>query len=95
MRFANEHPTQAEKVMFEYQGLYLIQKTETSYHYAPVHLEQGYSYLPTLDVEEDAVEWDNVIIFDTFSETVTMHGDYDSISLKLIFQRMKELHWNI
>lgn len=95
MRFINEHPTPAEKVMFEYKGLYLIQKTETSYRYAPVHLEQGYAYVPMLDVEKDAVEWDNTVIFDTCSETVTMHGDYDSISLKLIFQRMKELHWKI
>lgn len=95
MRFTNEHPTPTEKEMFKHNGLYLVQKTETSYRYAPIHLENGYSYTPTLDVKNDAIEWDNTVFFDTCSETVTLNGDFDSIGIQLILKRMKELNWNI
>lgn len=95
MRFTNEHPTPTEKVMFEYNGLYLVEKTDTSYRYATIHLENEYSYTPTLNVENDAIEWENTVFFDTCSKTVTLHGDFDSIGIQLILKRMKELNWNI
>lgn len=43
--FTNENPTQTEKDMFEHYGLYLVEKTEDKYTYAPVHLKDGYTYL--------------------------------------------------
>ena len=43
-------PTQAEKAMFEKYGLYLVFKDEYSYKYAPVHLKDGYTYSPSIEV---------------------------------------------
>lgn len=57
-------------------SLYLIQKTDTFYRYAPIHLKNGYQYTPELNC----------------SETVTIHGFYDSIGIQLILERMRELN---
>ena len=74
-------------------SLYLIQKTDTFYRYAPIHLKNGYQYTPELNVKDDAVEWEHTIFFDVCSETVTIHGFYDSIGIQLILERMRELNW--
>lgn len=92
MKFINENPTQTEKTMFEKYGLYLVYKNENSYRYAPIHLEEGYVYSVSIDVENNMVEWDHDIIFDMFSETVKISEDYyDDMAIGLIHSRMKEL----
>lgn len=48
----------------------------------------------SVEVENDMVEWEHDILFDIFTETVTIHGNYDSIGITLIHERMKELNFN-
>ena len=79
MKYINENPTKTEKILFEKYGLYLIYKDEDSYRYAPIHIENQYVYPSSVEVENDMVEWEHDILFDIFTETVTIHGNYDSI----------------
>lgn len=81
-------------MLFEKYGLYLIYKDEDSYRYAPIYIENQYVYPSSVEVENDMVEWEHVILFDIFTETVTIHGNYDSIGITLIHERMKELNFN-
>ena len=58
--------------------LYLIYKDEDSYRYAPIHIENQYVYPSS---EKQKMTWlngEHVILFDIFTETVTIHGNYDS-----------------
>ena len=94
MKYINENPTKIEKILFERYGLYLIHKDEESYRYAPIHIKNQYVYPSSVEVENDMVEWEHYILFDIFTETVTIHGNYDSIGITLIHDRMKELNFN-
>lgn len=93
MRYINENPTQTERVMFEKYGLYLVRKDKNSYRYVPVHLKEGYKYLPYIDVEDDEIEWEHEIVFDMLSETVRLNDIYDYMGIDLIYARMKELNF--
>ena len=53
-----------------------------------------YVYPSSVEVENDMVEWEHDILFDILTETVTIHGNYDSIGITLIHERMKELNFN-
>lgn len=94
MKYINENPTKTEKILFKKYGLYLIYKDEDSYRYAPIHIENKYVYPSSVEVENDMVEWEHDVLFDIFTETVTIHGNYDSIGITLIHERMKELNFN-
>lgn len=93
MKYINDKSTQTEKTMFENYGLYLIYKDENTYRYAPVHLTDGYTYSPSIEVEDDMVEFEHAILFDISSETVTLNGYYDIQGIDLIHERMKELNF--
>ncbi len=83
-----------KKYFLKKYGLYLIYKDEDSYRYAPIHIENQYVYQSSVEVENDMVEWEHDILFDIVTETVTIHGNYDSIGITLIHERMKELNFN-
>lgn len=91
--YVNKKPTQAEKAMFEKYGLYLVFKDEDSYKYAPVHLKDGYTYSPSIEVEDNMVEWEHAIVFDMFTETVTLNNSFDFMYINVICDRMKELNF--
>lgn len=61
---------------------------------APIHIENQYVYPSSVEVENDMVEWEHDILFDIFTETVTIRGNYDSLGITLIHERMKELNFN-
>lgn len=94
MKYINENPTKTERLLFEQYGLYLIRKDENSYRYAPIHIENQHIYPSSIEVENDMVEWEHDILFDVFTETVTLHAIYDSIGIALIHERMRELNFN-
>lgn len=62
--------------------------------YAPIHIKNQYVYPSSVEVENDMVEWEHYILFDIFTETVTIRGNYDSLGITLIHERMKELNFN-
>lgn len=93
MKYSNENPTQTEKILFEQYGLYLIHKDENSYRYAPIHIENQYVYPASVEVLDDMVEWEHAILFDLFTETVTLSHIYDIQGIDLIRERMKELNF--
>lgn len=57
-------------------------------------LFEQYVYPSSVEVENDMVEWEHDILFDIFTEIVTIHGNYDSTGITLIHERMKELNFN-
>lgn len=92
MTYTNPNPTDIEKEMFSYAGLYLIDEHDDIYTYAPIHLPDGYSWKSSVEVDENDIEFDKAIIFHTFSETITIStNDYDMKTLLLLIDRMKEL----
>lgn len=93
MKYSNENPTKTEKILFEQYGLYLIHKDENSYKYAPIHIENQYVYPAVIEVPDDMVEWEHAILFDLFTETVTLNYIYDIQGIDLIRERMKELNF--
>lgn len=93
MKYINDTPTKTEKIMFENYGLYLIHKDENIYRYAPVHLKEGYTYSPSIEVEDNMVEYEHAILFDISSETVALNGYYDIQGIALIHKRMEELNF--
>lgn len=93
MKYSNENPTQTEKILFEQYGLYLIHKDENSYRYAPIHIKNQYAYPAAVEVPDDMVEWEHTILFDLFTETVTLSRMYDLQGIDLIHERMKELNF--
>lgn len=93
-KYVNKEPTQSEKAMFEKYGLYLVLKDEYSYKYAPVHLKDRYTYFPSIEVEDNMVEWEHAIVFDTLTETVTLNDSYDFMGIDVIRDRMKELNFH-
>lgn len=63
------------------------------YKYAPVHLKDGYTYSPSIEVEDNMVEWEHAIVFDMFTETVTLNNSFDFMYINVICDRMKELNF--
>lgn len=93
MKFENENPTETEKLLFKYNGLYLVEKKVHSLRYAPVHTDNNCEEFPYVleNIEEKMIEWDGAIVFDVMSETVSIHSYYDIDTLALIVRRMEEL----
>lgn len=94
VKFQNEHPTDTEKLMFQYAGLYRAASSNPdAYRYCVVHhnLSEGFPYL--FSVDADAVEQESSIVFDKLSETVWISGKamYDLDILTLLCKRAEEL----
>lgn len=98
MRLQNNNPTETEKLMFKYYGLYLISASENGLKYAPVHadehLKNEFPYTIN-DIGEDYIEWENSIYFDHLSETASLKGFFDVDEIILIEKRMKELGYSV
>lgn len=92
----NKNPTNVEKHLYKYAGLYLIESNEDCLKYAPIHIGDTNTFPNVInDIEEDLIEYDSMIIFDKLSETVSLNGFYDIDMICLIRQRMEELHFNM
>lgn len=93
LRLENQHPTETEKLLFEYLGLYLVEINEWTMKYAPVHTESAYKEFPVVidNIEPKMIEWENSIVFDKMSETVYIKSYYDIDTISLVFNRMEEL----
>lgn len=94
IRFENEHPTETEKQLFAYAGLYRVKYEDGSrVRYIPVHpnLSEGFPYL--FEVDQEHVEWENGVAFDTCSETLFFGNgfDCDLYVLTLLCRRAEEL----
>lgn len=89
----NLKPTETEKLLFHYYGLYLIKTDEWITEYAPVHVEKTSDIFPLTinNINEEMIEWNNSITFDSMSETVIIKSFYDLDAIVLIAQRMEEL----
>lgn len=94
MKYINENPTKTEKILFKKYGLYLIYKDEDSYRYAPIHIENKYVYPSSVEVENDMVEWEHDVLFDIFTETVTIHirekKNYTICGIRLLYQKTEK-----
>ena len=90
--FTNENPTQTEKDMFEHYGLYLVEKMEDKYTYAPVHLKDGYTYQTSVNADDETIEWNHTIEFDTSLGLVKINHFCDLMLVELVRSRMKELN---
>lgn len=95
LSFENADPTETEKLLFRYYGLYLVESTEYSMKYAPIHTEGKNNNFPTVieNIESEMIEWDNSIVFDLMSETVCMNSCLDLDGIILIQKRMEELEY--
>lgn len=93
MTFENQNPTETEALLYRYYGFYLIEKSEDSYRYAPIHADNDNKEIPLeINIEKEMVEWENAILFDCMSETVTISPCYYDIDFfVLIVRRMEEL----
>lgn len=93
MQFSNSNPTKAERSLFKNHGLYLTFKDKYIHKYVPVHLADQKTYPESIDIEDNALEWNSAIIFDDFTETVTIHTTCDKDLIEAISDRMKELNY--
>ena len=93
MTFENQNPTETEALLYRHYGFYLIEKSEDSYRYAPIHADNDNKEIPLeINIEKEMVEWENAILFDCMSETVAISPCYYDIDFfVLIVRRMEEL----
>ena len=97
MKLENGNPTETEKKLFRYMGLYLIRRNENSIEYAPIHVDDSIDInkdFPTIiNIDRDMVEWNDRVVFDELSETVSLNTFYDIDGIFLILKRMEELNY--
>lgn len=93
MIIQNKTATDVEKEMYAYLGLYLVEESEDRLIYAPVHDENPdrSNFPESIEVEQDFIEYEDKIVFDNLSETVTIQSYYDLDAMSLFCERMKEL----
>ncbi|MBQ8300816.1 MAG: hypothetical protein IJX57_02485 [Clostridia bacterium] len=95
IRLHNNNPTETEIKMFSYLNLYRIENNDDIVRYAPIRfIEANYSEFPLrLEIEEEDIEYQEVIIFDKTSKTVnfTSSHNYDMDGIIFIINRMHEL----
>ena len=98
-KLENPNPSETEKLLFKYSGLYLIESTECILRYAPVHTE-GHNAYPSVieDIDDDSIEYDNAITFVLENESIcfgninsNIKEYYDADIMFLLLQRMTEL----
>lgn len=95
MNLENRNPTETEKFMFRYLGLYLIYSNEDAMAYAPVHTASKYDEFPisieAVDIE--MIDWKSAVLFDKKSETITIFNSqfYVIDAMILFVKRMEEL----
>lgn len=95
MKLENHNPTETEKLLFRYYGLYLVETSEWTVKYAPTHTDNKSEEFPYVieNINTEMIEWDNAITFDKMSETVSMNSFYDIDGIILISNRMEELEF--
>ena len=93
LKFENSNPTETEKLLFRYYGFYLIESTDNSMKYAPIHTDGNGDNFPDVieNISSEMIEWDNSIIFNLMSETVRLSSYFDIDGIILIQKRMEEL----
>jgi len=96
LRLSNPNPTETEKAMFRYNGIYLIKIDYTLLYYAPLHIpaDDILKEFPLfLEVDEADVDYSNSIIFDMLTNSVEIVGKWADVDeIALISKRMKELN---
>lgn len=95
MKLKNLHPTEAEKLMFKWDNLYLIDKTDTYLKYVAMYTECE-NFPTVLNIDEDAINYNYYVTFDILSETVSLPKQffiYDFIHI--LDMRMKELGFTL
>ena len=93
MLIKNTNATDTEKQLYKYAGLYLIESSEDCLKYAPVHNGNMDIFPAFIDVEQDYIEYENMIVFDKLSECVKLNSWYDIDIFDLIYKRMEELNF--
>ena len=92
MKLMNQEPTETEELLFYYYGLYVVESSEETVKYAPVHTENRSKTFPNaIEIDEVMIEWDNSVTFDKTSETVMLNSFCDIDEVNLILKRMEEL----
>lgn len=94
MRLENKNPTITEREMFRLYGLYLVKGYDDGVAYAPIHLSDGTAgeYPDVIEnADEDAIESDHMIIFDSATNFISLNGWCDVDLLRLVCDRAKEL----
>lgn len=93
MRLENYEPTETEKLLFRYYGLYLIESNEYTVKYMPVHTTEKINDFPFIieNIDREMIEWDNAVTFDKMTETVSLNSFFDMDGIVLIQKRMEEL----
>lgn len=96
----NPNPTESEKKMFDYCGLYPVER-RTLYgaeyiKYAEIHLSKQSDDYPTrVETLEQNINFDNTITFNGAAEGIKLHMQYaDTKVILLILDRCKELGWS-
>lgn len=97
MKLENYNPTETEKLLFRDWGLYVIRREENCIEYAPIHVDDSIDinkgFPAIINIDKDMVEWDNRVVFDSLSETVSLNSYYDIDGIFLILKRMEELNF--
>lgn len=95
MKLENYYPTETERLLYIYYGLYIVEKNEDTLKYAPIHIDtDNRKDFPTsVDIDKEMIEWDNAVIFERLSETVSINSYYDIDGISLILKRMEELNF--
>lgn len=95
LTFKNSNPTETEKKLYLYAGLYLIEKNEFHATYAVCYTDSPKRkvFPMEINIEEKHIDHNSMIIFDSVSEQVKIKGYIDEKILQLVQDRIKELGW--
>lgn len=103
--FKNENPTETEKRLYLYAGFYKIEdeycevngiKTDLRYlKYAVCYTENSLrkTFPERISISQKYIDYKSLLIFNSMSEEVQIHGSVDMKILNLIIERAKELGW--
>ena len=86
----NKNPTDTEKKMFSFGGLYLVESNEYILKYARINTNIE-DFPTSININSYCIEWEHIITFHLFPETVTSSAKLDMYELSLITNRMREL----
>lgn len=99
IKLENQYPTEIEKLMYRYLGLYVVEK-DLPYDYqhikyATIHLRKE-EFPLEIEIEKELIEYENYIEFDCLSQTVNIKLSFiDTDAIILILRRMEELNFTI
>lgn len=99
----NNNPTKAEKGLYHNYGYYPVERhpvsngnSDADYTYIRYAVcytepEQRKSYPSVIEIEEQNIDYENSITFETCAESVKISGLADTDLLEIILERAKEL----